>query len=76
MKDTLTEKGEQLISEKKEKRSGEKAIGKFEYRTAFVDANGNRINGNLSVTRFWLPTNKVEKILCSIMTFYADSKAS
>ena len=41
-----------------------------------LDADGNRINGNLSVTRFWLPTNKVEKILCSIMTFYPDSKSS
>ena len=43
---------------------------------AFIDADGNRINGNLSVTRFWLPSNKVAKILCSIMTFYPDSKSS
>ena len=65
-----------LRKEKKEKRKGEKAIGKFEDRTAFIDVDGNRINGNISVTRFWLPTNKFEKILCSIMTFYPDSKAS
>ena len=65
-----------LRKEKKERREGKNAIGKFEHRTAFIDADGNRINGNLSVTRFWLPTNKVEKILCSIMTFYPDSKFS
>ena len=65
-----------LRKEKKERREGKNAIGKFEHRTAFIDTNGSRINGNLSVTRFWLPTNKVEKILCSIMTFYPDSKAS
>ena len=65
-----------LRKEKKERREGKNAIGKFEHRTAFIDADGNRINGNLSVTRFWLPTNKVEKILCSIKTFYPDSKAS
>ena len=65
-----------LRKEKKERREGKNAIGKFEHRTAFIDADGNRINGNLSVTRFWLPTNKVEKILCSIMTFYPDSKSS
>jgi len=65
-----------LRKEKKERREGKNAIGKFEHRTAFIDADGKRINGNLSVTRFWLPTNNVEKILCSIMTFYPDSKFS
>ena len=64
-----------LRKEKKERREGKNAIGKFEHRTAFIDADGNIINGNLSVTRFWLPTNNVEKILCSIMTFYPDSQS-
>tara|TARA_B100000029_G_C17362353_1_gene882984 strand:- start:79 stop:777 length:699 start_codon:yes stop_codon:yes gene_type:complete len=64
-----------LRKEKKERREGKNAIGKFEHRTAFIDADGKRINGNLSVTRFWLPTNNVEKILCSIMTFYPDSQS-
>ena len=64
-----------LRKEKKERREGKNAIGKFEHRTAFIDADGKRINGNLCVTRFWLPTNNVEKILCSIMTFYPDSKS-
>lgn len=62
--------------EKKEKRSGEGAIGKFEYKTALQDILGNTIKGKLSVTRFWLPTNKLDNILCSIMTFFPDKKGS
>ena len=62
--------------EKKEKRSGDEAIGRFEYKTALQDILGNTIKGKLSVTRFWLPTNKLENILCSIMTFFPDKKSS
>lgn len=60
--------------EKKQRRTGNEAIGKFKYKTALQDILGNIIKGKLSVTRFWIPTNKVENILCSIMTFFPDKK--
>ena len=60
--------------EKRQRRTRNEAIGKFEYKTALQDILGNTIKGKLSVTRFWLPTNKVENILCSIMTFFPDKK--
>ena len=62
--------------EKKEKRTGDGAIGKFEYIISLQDIMGNIIKGKLNVTRFWLPTNKIEKTLCSIMTFYPDMKGT
>ena len=60
--------------EKRQRRTGNEAIGRFEYKTALQDILENTIKGKLSVTRFWLPTNKVENILCSIMTFFPDKK--
>jgi PAS domain-containing protein len=58
----------------RQRRTGNQAIGKFKYKTALQDILGNTIKGKLSVTRFWLPTNKLENILCSIMTFFPDKK--
>jgi|TARA_B100001964_G_scaffold11728_1_gene12348 PAS domain-containing protein len=61
-------------NEKKQRRTGNEAIGKFEYKTALQDIYGNTIKGKLNVTRFWLPTNKFDNILCCIMTFFPDNK--
>ena len=60
--------------DKKKRRKGSEAIGKFEYQTALQDIFGNEISGKLKVTRFWLPTNKYENILCSVMTFFPKHK--
>jgi len=60
--------------DKKKRRKGSEAIGKFEYQTALQDIFGNEISGKLKVTRFWLPTNKYENILCSLMTFFPKHK--